>query len=358
MSDITVVSGSVAQVWDDQFFAEYVRENKFAKVMGTDEAAIIQIKEQLGKAAGDKINIPLIGQLTGAGVTGDTALWGSEEALANWNHQLTVNQLRNGVRMGKMEEQKTTIDLRNAARQMLKKWAMDKMRDDIIGALYSPVVDGKTLYASATEGQKDTWVTAQAAANRVLFGAAKSNYSAADHSASLTNLDGTNDKLTHLNVSLMKRMLMTSSSPVTPYRTEDGKEYFVLFAGSLPFRDLKADTTIIAANEYAGVRGDKNLLFDDGDILWDGVIVKEIPEIGVIANAGDGGNTNVAANFMCGAQALGLAWAQRTKTITDSFDYDNLFGVAISEIRGVEKLTYNSIQHGVGTLYTTAVADS
>lgn len=357
MSDITVVSGSVAEVWDDKFFAEYVRENPFSKVMGTDEAAVIQIKEQLGKASGDKINIPLIKQLTGAGVTGDTALWGSEEALGNYNHQITVNQLRNGVRMGKMEEQKTTIDLRNAAKVMLKKWAMDKLRDDIIQALLSPVVDGKTTYAAATEGQRDTWVTAQAAANRVLFGAAKSNYSAADHSASLLNVDNSADKLTPLNISLLKRMLRSSSSPVSPYKTEDGKEYFVMYIPSIPFRDLKTHNTIITANEYAGIRGDKNLLFDDGDVLWDGVICKEVPEIPILTGEGNGG-IDAAASFMCGAQALGLAWAQRTKSMTDSFDYDNLYGVAVSEIRGVEKLTYNSIQHGVGTLYTSAVADS
>jgi hypothetical protein len=60
---------------------------------------------------------------------------------------------------------------------------------------------------------------------------------------------------------------------------------------------------------------------------------------------------------MLGAQALLLAWAQRMQVKMDEFDYQNKRGVAVAEIRGCEKTTYNSIQHGMATGYISAVGD-
>src|SRR5436190_24381253 len=105
MTLTTVTSASKAQVWDSNFFTSYVRANRFKRYMGTDENSIIQLKEDLTKKAGDKINIPLIAQLTGAGVTGNTLLEGSEEALGNYNHQLTVATLRTAVAVTDNDQQ-------------------------------------------------------------------------------------------------------------------------------------------------------------------------------------------------------------------------------------------------------------
>jgi len=38
---------------------------------------------------------------------------------------------------------------------------------------------------------------------------------------------------------------------ITPYMTEDGREYFVMFAGIRAFRDLKTDSEMVAANRDA-----------------------------------------------------------------------------------------------------------
>lgn len=356
MADTVVATALRVQQWEEDFFAEYVRDTAFNAQMGMDENSVIQVKEQLGKAPGDKINIPLVTRLTGTGTFGDNTLEGNEENVGTYNHQLTVNMIRHAVRVGKMEQQATAIDILDAGKTMLKLWSMDKLRGSIIDSLYSPVLDGKTLYASATEAQKDAWLAANS--DRVQAGALRSNTTTTlDHSTSLGNVDSTNDKLTTGMISLMKRLAKTASPRIRPISVKGGREYFILYAGSLAFRDLKEGTAMQQANRDARVRGEDNPIFDDGDLLWDGVIIKEIPEISSISAVG-ASSIDVQPVFLCGAQAVGHAWAQRTKTVTESFDYKSKTGVAIEEIRGTEKLMFNSKQQGLVTGYVSAVADT
>jgi N4-gp56 family major capsid protein len=354
MANTTVVSANQVLAWEDKFFAEYVRDSLFAPYMGTDENSIIQVSEKLGEGAGKTVTVSLVSRLTGTGVTGDNTLMDNEEALSNYGHALTIEQLRNGVRVGKMEQKHTVIDLLDAAKTMLKMWIMDDLRTDILNAMGSPCLDGKTAYASATEAQKDAWVTANN--GRILFGNAVSNYSAADHSASLLNIDSTNDVLDFDIVQLAKRRAKKADRHIRPVKTKGGREWFVMFCESFGFRDLKTDTETI--HQYAGDRGSDNPLFTDPDLMLDGVICREVPEIAVLSNVGNGGTTDVGQHFMCGAQAVGLAWGQRSKFATETFDYGNQKGVAVSEVRGVEKLTFNNLQNGIHTIYASGVADS
>ena len=87
----------------------------------------------------------------------------------------------------------------------------------------------------------------------------------------------------------------------------------------------------------------------------------------VIANAGAGGTTDVAMSALCGAQALGIAWAQRTKSTTNTRDYGYMHGVGIQEMRGIGKLRFGTdptvdttkpVDAGVVSIFTTAVADA
>ena len=136
-----------------------------------------------------------------------------------------------------------------------------------------------------------------------------------------------------------------------------------MLAGSLPFRDLMANYATILSG--AGLRGDDNNLFSSGDLLIGNVIVKEVPQMdrayttagGCVLTGLGNGASDAAATFLCGAQALVLAWSKRLSVKTDEWDYAERRGVATEEIRGCEKTTYNSFQHGMGTCYVSGVAD-
>jgi N4-gp56 family major capsid protein len=361
MADTLAAAGLTVQQWDDRFFDEYVRASRFARYYGTNENAVIQIKENLTKNKGDRIVLALAHELAGSGVTGNTTLEGNEEALDTRSHAITVDVLRHAVMVTDWEEQKSAIGLRDAAKVRLRNWAMKRLRADLITALHA--IDG-VAYGSASEAQKDAWLTDNA--DRVLFGGSLSNNSGNDHSASLANVDDVAaDRLSPGMVSLAKRLAQEADPAIRPVVVGEDEEWFVLFAGSRPFRDLRNHADMLSANRDAWTRGQDNPLFTGGDLIWDGVIVKEIPEIGTLGGVGAGG-AEVGAIFLCGAQALGVAWAQRTRTATQDTDYKFRHGVAIQEIRGVEKLrfgtgsadTTNPVDNGVVTVYSAAVADA
>jgi hypothetical protein len=198
----------------------------------------------------------------------------------------------------------------------------------------------------------------------VLIGALKSNYSAT-HATALANIDNTADKLTPEAVSLMKRIAQSASPKIRPIRLKEDEEWYVLFANSRAFRDFSINSTVTQANRDARTRGMDNPLFTGGSLVWDGVIVREIPEIEVLSGVG-AGNIDVAPVYMCGAQAVGLGWAQRTKSTTNVRDYGFLHGIGIQEMRGIEKMTFGSgagdtddlKDHGVVTGFFAAVADA
>jgi N4-gp56 family major capsid protein len=346
MTLTTVTSANKAQVWDADFFKEYVRANRFKRYMGTDENSVIQLKEQLTSKAGSIINIPLITKLSGAGVTGNTLLEGSEEALGNYNHALTVATLRNAVAVTDNEQQYTEIDLRAAAKAMLKNWAMEKMRTDIITALGSK---SGTAYGSASEATKDAWLVANA--DRVIFGdGTVGGYT--DHSADLA-LVTASMKLTKEVVSKAKATAEVATPIIRPVIVGEDSENYVLFCGPGAFRDLKVD---LATNlQNAQERGDSNPLWKDGDLMWDGVVIRKIQEIATLGTVG-ATSARLEPYYLCGAQAVAIGWAQRTKSTTDTRDYGFVKGVGVHEMRGVEKLIYNSQDNGVLTGYVGALA--
>ena len=356
MANTTVNSSLKVKQWDDAFFTEYVRKNQFAAMMGTDENSIIQIKEQLTKMAGDRIVIPLVKKLSGAGVLGENTLEGNEEALVQYGYEIAISQLRNAVSIRSFQERLTEISIRDAAKTMLKIWAMETLRDDIIKRLASPNLDGVTTYANTSNAaDRNAWLAANA--DRVFFGALNSNNASNVHATSLQNVDSADDKLTTALLSKVKRAAKTMNPKIRPVSVDSMGEFFVALAPSPAFRDLKNSTTMQQAMRDALVRGKDNPLFTDGDLVWDGVIVKEVPEIPVIGGAGASG-IDVAPVYFMGAQALGLVWGQRTKTVTKLFDYDDVYGVAISEVRGVAKTMFNNKQHGMATVYVSGIADT
>jgi N4-gp56 family major capsid protein len=346
MAFTTVNSANVEELWDARFFKEYVRSNRFKRYMGTTPNSVIQLREDLTKKAGDGITIPLVTKLSGSGVTGNGLLEGNEEALGNYGHKIEVATRRNAVAVTDNDQQFTGIQLRDAAKEMLKLWCMEKLRTDVINAMGSK---SGTVYASASEGVKDAWLAANA--DRVIFGdGSVGGYT--DHSADLALVTAsmTLDKET---VSRAKATAELASPIIRPVTVGEDSENYVLFCGSGAFRDLKADLGTSLQN--AQERGDNNPLWRDGDLMWDGVVIRKIQEIGAIGTVG-ADSARVEPYYLCGAQALGVAYAKRPKSTTDVRDYGFVKGVGIHEMLGVEKLVYNDVDHGILTGYVGATA--
>lgn len=360
MSLTNAAPGLTPEQWDDQFFMEYVRDSRFRPYEGTDENSVIHVKENLAKARGDTLYFALVNRLSGAGVTGNTLLEGSEEALKSRECGLVIQTHRNAVAVTGHDEQLSAIDLRNAGKTALKLWAMELKRDQMVQALAS--INGVN-FASANAAARNAWQVDNS--DRVLY-AKTSNYNATH--ATAINAIVAADTLTASKVSLMKRIAGRATPKIRPIRVDGDREYYVMFANSLAFRDLSNDSAMLNANREARIRGTSdNPIFQGGALMWDGVVIVEIPEIDTLnfTNA-NGVPTQVGPVFLCGAQALGVAMAKRPKSTTDVRDYGFVQGVGIQMMHKIGKLEFDAsaandgsekCDNGVVTGWFSAVAD-
>ena len=360
MTDTTASPAVRAKQWDDGFFMEYVRANRYKRYMGKDENSIIQVRHDLTKKKGDAFTFNLVGALdASAGPnTGTTTLVGNEKALPNDGHKITVGVVRDAVVVNMQEEQASAFDIRQAGKVALKDLAGRYLKNAITTALGS--ING-VAYATASAGQKDAWTVANV--DRVLFGHDVANYNAV-HATALAAIADT-ETLNRATVSKLRRIAQDAETVngegIRPYRYGEDEETYVLFVGSKPFRDLKLEMETVLAE--AEKRGKGNPLFAaTTSLYWDGVVVREIPEIPDTGAVGAAG-ANVAPVYMCGAQALGIAWAQTTKTtVRKEDDYGFKNGVGFMEMRGIEKLLWDQdgtpIDWGVVTGFVAAEAEA
>ena len=360
MATSTIQTNNKLIKFTQQINREWVRENMFSPYMGEEVTSIIRRRMEL-KSGGETMNIPLVRRLAGAGVS-TGALVNAEEAIEDYGYRIWLEWARNAVVTTKAEQQKDSADTFGEAKPLLTDWLMELTRDEIIKAFMAlpsetqPTAGVRVngiLYELATATQRGQWQTDNA--DRVLFGASTANRVASavatDHAASLVNVDTTADKFTAANLSLLKRIAMGANPRIRPFRTKDGYENFVAFAGLNTFRDLKIDLGTV--NKDARPRetlgwhsAPNNPLFQDGDQLYDGVIVRLVPEIsGFVTSTWTNLLTAGAASarvepvFLCGQQAAVIAYGQMAKpTFRKEDDYGFITGSGIEAAYGIGKM--------------------
>lgn len=385
MSLSSISSGNKVTDFQAKVNRVYVREGRFGPYIGATENAIIQTNKNLRKKS-----IALIGKLSGGGVRGSTSLVGSEEALSNFDFTFEPTHLRNGVLIDNEEREKSEFDLYVEAKPALQNWIMETKRDQIIQAM-GAIMAGGTYYnyggteasgakgsSAASAANMDTWQAANV--DRILYGAAKSNTTSGDHTTSLATIDTTNDKITPAMISLAKRMATTCSPLIRPVQIKEDEPWFVLFVGSFSFRDLKENATMVAANKDAMERGKGNPLFSGGDLMWDGVIIKEVADMDKFIDAttnglwdgvwgakatgdslktGGNGSSRVGVGFLCGAQAVVFGRGKDASfKLRNEDDYEHLNGVGITAKHDIKKTFYDGKQYGVVTIFHSAAVDA
>jgi len=322
--------------------------------MGAGLNSIIRIRQEL-RPGGEQMNIPLVTRLRSQG-RGVGTLVGNEEKVDNYGMRVWLDWCRHAVVTNKAEQHKDSTDLFGEFRPLLSDWAKEIKRDEIIeafmalpsettpanfGGEFGDRVNG-IRYEAATAAQRNTWNVANS--DRVLYGNVVGNYNAT-HATALAAVDATNDRLVSGSISLMKRRAMNADPNIRPFKVADGYEHFVCFAGTNTFRDLKTDLKLVNADARPRDVG-KNPIFQDGDLLYDGVIIRQVPEISTmvtdvwttLTTAGDTAS-RVEPVFFCGQQAMAVAYGQMIKpTQRKEDDYGFITGVGIEAAYGIAKM--------------------
>ena len=369
-----------------EIYREYVRENLFSPYMGPGMGSIIRVITDLdkgGKNGGEQINIPLLARLNAAGV-GKGTLRGNEEAQDNYGFRMWIDWSRNAVVIDNAEEQKSSVDLFAEAKPQLTDWGQEKQRDEICDGFYAlpseaaPAGLGSAagqrvngiLFDAATAAQRNTWITDNA--DRVLIGTGNTLLLAGNFAGSMAGVT-TAMTLSYALVMRMKRSAKKANPRIRPFKVkENGTEWFVLFVGQEQFRDASNDSTILLNNQNSRAREGngylKNPIFVDGDLLVNGVIIREIPELSTrlptfYATAGATGN-QIAPAFLCGQSAQGFCWGKMpSPTFLKEDDYQFLRGAGIKMAYGVGKIAKknpagNLKEWGIFTGFFAATADA
>lgn len=368
MPQFKLANASEKAIWSNKFAAEYVRSTPFSPYMGTKDDSVISVKNDLGGSNGAVIHQPYLARLTGTGVTGSTTLYGSEDTLNNYSCATRATLRRNAVAIPESETFRTDLDIADAARYSLKNWCAESLRNDMIGAFGSLVVagaaDGNGSYAEDTYlpfAASGTAANAHVTANadRLLFGNANGNIVAGNMANSLLAVTASM-KLSAgvLNMAKRKAQLLTQFK-INPINvdTDAGREWYVLFVGSEGYRDLSVDATILAANKDARERNLDNPIFQGGDLLYNGIIIRQVPEMSALGAVGASGAIVSQAHF-CGARAATLSWAKKPEPRVQQFDYGHQNNVAIVEIRGQNKFSVAGVQTGMVSLFHAASPDA
>lgn len=342
---------------------EFVRQNMFSPYMGEGLDAIIRIRQEF-KQGGEQMNIPLVTKLLGAGKSTGT-LAGAEERIDNYGMRVWLDWWRHAVVTNKAESQKDSADIFGEAKPLLADRGKELQRDELIQALLAlpsesaPANLGSDegqringiLFADATAAQRNTWLADNV--DRVMFGNALTNHYSSTTIATFTSalsVVGTAQKFTTTTLQMMKRRAELCSPKIRPYRTADGYEYYVAFAGTYAFRDLAASlgTNNRDARPREGRGMDNNPIFQDGDLLDNGIIIRKVPEISTFVTSATGGWSTLVSGgvsgriepvFLCGQQTAVVGFGQMAKpTFRKEDDYGFITGTGVEMAYGISKM--------------------
>jgi len=356
MALTTVQVNNKLIVFRKEITREYIRQNLFSPYIGSELTSIIRVINDL-KNGGEQINIPLVARLKQQAIASGT-LVNNEEGLDNFGDRAWIDWARNAVTIKESERQKSSIDLLAIMRPMLEDWGKELQRDELVDMFFAIPLNNTApaglgsangqrvngaLFDAATAAQRNTWIADNQ--DRVLIGGAQGNFSVTFATAMANITAGmTMSAAAQLK---MKRLAKKANPRIRPYKLKNGREYFVVFAGSNCFRDFQSDTTIINANTQARPREgdglDKNPLFQDGDLIYNGTISREVPEIDIrlpltYQTMGAAG-IQISPVFMCGQSAAAWCWGRMPRpTFRKEDDYQFIRGVGIEMAYGLKKI--------------------
>lgn len=329
MATTSVSAALVKKAWAKATWQAAMNNIFFSKFTGTDAGSIVQVLTDLSKDnSGDTITVPLLMKLKGDGITGDNTLEGNEEALVYRDFSVTIDQIRNGVRLkGRMEEKKTQLKLRTDAKAALSTWLTEKIDGEIFSALTKSPTAGRIVYAGSNK--------------------AEGTIAAAD-------------TFTTAIIGKAKRLATTDSNARIRPVMVDGGKYYVMIIDPWQARDLKKDDAWLAAQEHANERGMNNPIFTGALGLYDGVVIHENDQISRTATGAT--NVKVGHALFLGAQACAFASGSEARWDEDTFDYGNQQGFSIGRIMGIKKTQFafdgtNATDFGCIQVMTSSVDD-
>lgn len=340
------------KLWAKKLNAEMLKTTWFGKFMGADSDNMIQLKPELSSSAGDRITIGLRVQMTGDGATEGQTLAGNEEALSTYSDNLTINELAHAVRVrnkNTIDAQRVPFTLRNEGKLGLKDWFTNRfdtvMFNHLCGntLVTDPRYTGNNAIVTPTRFFRPGGATDDATIN-------------ADSSKTF-NLQYIDTMVERANV----------AAPLIRPLMVNGEKKFLVFLHDYQVTDMRTSTSTgqwldIQKAALAGGAASKSPIYSGALGEYNDCILHKSNRITTgISNAGVA-QTSTRRAVLCGAQAAAVGFGKEFssgthyKWIEELFDYERELGVSAQTVWGIKKSIFNSLDFGVVTATTFAVA--
>ena len=337
-------------LWQRDLWKQARNHSYLTRFMGDGSNSLIQRITQLKKdQKGSRAVITLLADLVGDGVAGDRQLEGNEEAMQTFDQVIRIDQLRHGTRhLGRMADQKSVVEFRKNAKDVLSYWQAD--RHDQLAFLALSGVPFSTHNNGAPRIGSDFVNLEYAAdvkpitANRRLRWDRGTNSLVA--SAATADVGVADTPCWEMFIQLKA---YAKTHKIRGIKV-GGEETYHVFLSPLAMAKLKLDDMYIQNLRHAQEKGGNNPLFTGNSVKIDNLVIHEyehvfntsgasgavlIPKGGALHSKwGSTGDVDGCQMLFCGAQAMGFADIGDPYWDEEGYDYGNSQGIAVGKISG------------------------
>lgn len=316
----------IPELWSRKVYEEAKARHFWQRFSGPEGSGMPYIvKSELITQPGGVINISQLGHLTGAGVTGETRLRGTEEKLSLSEVVVTPDWFRHAVSETAKANKQIMHSFREKASMALAYWMASKM-------------------------DTSTWTAARLTTSQG-FEAAAISAVYANNASSVDTLDAA-DTFGVAEIRKAAAVLENNNIPkVAVPGMPAGEGYYLLFINPWQAYSLKTDSEWIQNHQSAGERGATNPLFTGALGEIDGVIVHSTTQCTTVDNA----NSPVIATaqaVMVGQEALCRGMNEDIVWTEEVDDHQFEFGIGIRAAWEDKVLSSKAICH----IFSAAVA--
>ncbi|MBW2178776.1 MAG: N4-gp56 family major capsid protein [Deltaproteobacteria bacterium] len=335
------------QRWSTSLAKEAEVKQYFRKFMGTGDDALIKVKTELNKQAGEKIIFALRMKLGGDGAEDDDQIEGTsaEEALEFFNDFVFISQRRKGTKSkGKMSEQRVPYNMRLEGRNALSTWWAEDYDQQLMMYLAGARgVDTSFHVGLSWAGRANNSLRAPDAAHQIYGGAATGK-------GDLDSADG-------LALGIVEKLVAkaeTLDPMIQPFRVQ-GENKFVFLMHTFQAYSLRTSTSEndwVDIQKNAGLRGDGNHLYHNALGEYADVILHKHRNVIRFDDYGSGSDVDAARALFLGAQAAVIAWGGggafgRYSWNEETDDRGNALVITAGAMFGCSKARFNSLDFGV-----------
>lgn len=347
MTEFALGHALAVQRWSTSLAVEAAKKSYFSKFMGTGPDNVIVVKNELNKAAGEKITVGLRMKLASDGIEGDNIIEGDatgEEALSFFSDAVFIDQLRKSTKSkGRMSEQRVPYNMRKEGRDALATWWAET-KDENFFAYLSGARGADTSFKTAT-----TWT---GRANNALEAPDAGHQLYAGDASSKADMDNA-DVLTLTDIERLVAIAETVD-PMIQGININGSKKFVFLMHTFQAFQLRTSTT---TNDWLDIhkatdRGPSSKMYQNALGEYADVILHKHRNVIRFDDYGVGVDQPAARALFLGSQAALLAYGQNSSPQRYTWneekdDRGNALAITAGTIFGIKKSRYNSKDFGV-----------